>query len=240
MARLAVRRRDREHHGVRPADRQRRRRAGAHHRLRQQPLRDAAADADAGDHPHQAGAEAAAGRAAGPRAPAGGGAAEPAHDLRYRDDGDDRLLQRDRELLPLPHGPRAGRAAADLLRIPARERAADRRREPRHRAADRRHVARRCGAQNGALRVRLPPAELRRQPAADLRGVGAVPAADRVRLGDAGAVGDGAHRRHLRRAGHPPDRPHRPDRRNPARGQAGGRSARRSAAGARCRAAACW
>ncbi len=57
---------------------------------------------------------------------AGGGAAEPAHHLRYRDDGDDRLLQRDRELLALSHRPRAGRSAADLLRIPAGECAADR------------------------------------------------------------------------------------------------------------------
>ena len=79
----------------------------------------------------------------------------------------------------------------------------------------------RCRAQERAVRVRLPPAELRRQPAADLRGVGAFPAADRLRLGDPWPVGDGAHRRQLRRAGHPPDRPDRSRRRGPARRQAG-------------------
>ena len=49
----------------------------------------------------------------------------------------------------------------------------------------------------------------------------------RLRQRDAGAVGDGAHRRHLRRAGHPPDRADRPGDRDPPGGRPGGRPAGR-------------
>ena len=58
---------------------------------------------------------------------AGGGAAAAAHHVRHRDDGDDRLLQGHRELLALSDRPQSGRSAADAVRIPAGERAADRR-----------------------------------------------------------------------------------------------------------------
>ena len=49
----------------------------------------------------------------------------------------------------------------------------------------------------------LPPAVLHRQPAAEIRGMGRDAAADGLCLGHAGPVGDGAHRRHLRRTGDP-------------------------------------
>ena len=75
------------------------------------------------------------------RQAAGGGAAAAAHHLRHRNDGDHRFLQRHRELLALPDRPQSRRSAADAVRVPAGERAADRRRKPRHRAAARRHVS---------------------------------------------------------------------------------------------------
>ena len=140
------------------------------------------------------------------RQAAGGGTAEPAHDVRHRNDGDDRFLQGHRELFPLPDRPQPGRAAADAVRIPAGERAADRGRKPRDGASVGRHVSRRLQPQDGAVGVRFPPAVLRRQPAAEIRGMGTVPPADHVRFGDAGPVGDGAHRRRVRRAGDPADR----------------------------------
>jgi hypothetical protein len=59
LAHLAVRRRDRIHHRVRPADRPEDRRAGGQG-LRQLALRDAQADAEAGGERHQGRAEAAA------------------------------------------------------------------------------------------------------------------------------------------------------------------------------------
>jgi excinuclease ABC subunit B len=49
-------------------------------------------------------------------------AAGAAHPVRHRDDGGHRLVRRHRELLALPHRPRARRAAADPVRIPARQR----------------------------------------------------------------------------------------------------------------------
>ena len=113
------------------------------------------------------------------RAAARGAAAGAAHPLRPRDDRGDRLLRRHRELLALPHRPPARRAAADAVRVPARQRARLRRREPRHHPADRRHVSRRLPAQGDAGRIRLPPAVLHGQPPAPLRGVGPDAAADR-------------------------------------------------------------
>ena len=101
--------------------------------------------------------------------------------LRPRNDGGDRQLRRHRELFALSHRPQARRAAADAVRIRARQRAGVRRREPRHHAAARRHVSRRLPAQGDARRIRLPPAVLHGQPAAALRGMGRDAAADRRR-----------------------------------------------------------
>ena len=119
-------------------------------------------------------------------------------------------LRRHRELQPLPHRPPARRAAADPVRISARQRPAVRRREPPDRAAGRRDGARRPSPQDHARRIWLPPAELHRQPPAALQRMGRDAPADRRGLGDARPVGDGADRRRLRRAGDPPDRPDRP------------------------------
>ena len=185
LAGAPVRRRDRQDRRVRSAHRPEDRRPGVRQGLRQLALRHAAADADAGDRRHQGRAEAAARRAAPHRPPAGSAAAGAAHALRPRDDGGDRQLRRHRELFALSHRPQARRAAADAVRIRARQRADLRRREPRHRAAARRHVPRRLPPQGDARRIRLPPAVLHGQPAAALRGVGRDAAADRRRLGDA-------------------------------------------------------
>ena len=158
--------------------------------------------------------------------------------FRHGDDRGDGLLRRHRELFALAHRPQARRAAADPVRISARRRAGVRRREPRHRAADRRHVSRRLSPQVDARRIRLPPAVLHRQPPAQIRGMGRDAAADRLRLGDARPVGDGAHRRRLRRAGHPPDRPDRSAGRDPPGRKPGRRSDRRMPRSSRSRAIA--
>ena len=89
----------------------------------------------------QAGAEGAARRAARAGAPARGAAARAAHPVRSRNAGGDRLLRRHRELFALSDRPPARRAAADPVRISARQRARVHRREPCHGAADRRHVS---------------------------------------------------------------------------------------------------
>ena len=154
------------------------RRAEAGQGLLQLALRHAQADAAAGHQVDQGGAEAAPRRAVRLRPPAGGAAPGAAHRLRHGDDGGDRLLRRHRELLALSHRPQPRRAAADAVRVPARQRPRVRRREPRHRAADRRHVPRRLPAQGHAGRVRLPPALLHGQPPAPLRGVERHAAAD--------------------------------------------------------------
>ncbi len=120
-----------------------------------------------------------------------GAAARAALPFRSRDDRGDRRVRRHRELFALSHRPQAGRAAADAVRIPARQRARLRRREPRHHPADRRHVSRRLPPQGDARRIRLPPAVLHGQSPAPLRGVGPDAAAVDVRLGDARRVGDG-------------------------------------------------
>ena len=144
---------------------------------------------------------------AGP--PARGATARAAHFVRSRNAGGDRLLRRHRELFALSDRPQARRAAADLVRISARQRARLHRREPCHHPADRRHVSRRLSAQGDAGRIRLPPAVVHGQSAAPVRGMGGDAAPDRACLGDAGQMGDGADGRRLRRAGDPPDRPHR-------------------------------
>ena len=183
------------HHRVRSAHRPQDRRAEAHQGLLQLALRHAQADAAAGHQVHQGRAQAAPRGTVQLRPPAGGAAPRAAHRVRHGDDGGDRLLRRHRELLALSHRPPARRAAADPVRVPARQRAGVRRREPRHRAADRRHVPRRLPAQGDARRIRLPPALLHGQPPAALRGVGRHAAADHLRLGHARRLGAGADRR---------------------------------------------
>ena len=226
------------HHRVRPAHRPEDRRAEARQDLRQLALRHAQADAAAGDQVHQDRAQAAPRRAVRRRQAARGAAARAAHHVRHGDDGGDGLLRRHRELLALSHRPPARRAAADLVRIPARQRAGVRRREPRDGAADRRHVPRRLPAQGHARRIRLPPALLHGQSPAPVRGVGRHAAADHLRLGHARRLGDGADRRRLRRAGDPPHRPDRSAGRGPPRQDAGRRPDRRGAPGRRARATA--
>ena len=82
------------------------------------------------------------------------------------------VLRRDRELLALPDRPRAGRTAADAVRIHPRQCHCFRRRIPRLGPADRRHVQGRLPAQVHAGRTRLPPALLHGQPPAEVRGMG--------------------------------------------------------------------
>ena len=165
------------------------------------------------------------------RPAAGSAAAGAAHALRSRDDGGDRQLRRHRELFALSHRPQARRAAADPVRIRARQRAGVRRREPRHHPAARRHVPRRLPPQGDARRIRLPPALLHGQPAAALRGMGRHAAADHGRLGDARRLGDRAGARRVRRAGDPPDRADRSAGRGAAGAHPGRRPGRRGAAG---------
>ncbi len=106
LARVAVRRRDREHHGIRSADRRQDRRtleqitvyANSHYVTPRPTLTQAIGDIkqelkERLDELQRRGQA------------AGGGAAAAAHHLRYRNDGDDRLLQRDRELLALSDRP---------------------------------------------------------------------------------------------------------------------------------------
>ncbi len=205
LAHQPVRRRGGIDRRIRSAHRGEVRRAGIRQDLRQFALCDAAADADPGGHEHQAGTEVAARPAQRRRPPAGSAAARAAHDLRHRDDGGDRKLRRHRELFALPHRPQARRAAADAVRIRARQRAGVLRREPRLDPAARRHVSRRLPAQGDARRIWLPPALLHGQPAAAVRGMGRDAAAERRGVGDAGRLGDRPVRRRVRRAGDPPD-----------------------------------
>ena len=158
--------------GVRSADRAEAGRARVRQNLRQLALRHAAADADSGDEVDQERAELAAGATERPGSTARSTAARTAHHLRSRNDGGDRLLRRHRELFALSHRPPPRRAAADPVRIRARQRAGVRRRKPRHGAADRRHVQRRLPPQGDARRIRFPLAVLHGQPPAAFRGMG--------------------------------------------------------------------
>ena len=81
-----------------------------------------------------------------------------------------------------------GRAAVHAARLLPGGLAVRHRREPRHRAADPRHVRGRHVPQADAGRVRVPAAVGDGQPAAALRGVRRARPADRVHVGDAGAV----------------------------------------------------
>ena len=108
---------------------------------------------------------------AGARAPgqaARGPAPAHAHDLRHRDDGADRVLQRHRELLAAHRRPAAGRGAALPARLLPRGLPRRHRRVARHRAADRRDVRGRCLAQAHPRRARLPAAERAGQPPAQV------------------------------------------------------------------------
>ena len=208
-------------HRIRSADRPEAGRAGAGQDLCQLALRDAEAHAGAGGEAHQERPAPQARRVQRRRPPARSAAPRAAHHVRHRDDDGDRLLRRHRELFALSHRPQAGRAAADAVRIPARQCAGLHRRKPCHHPADRRHVPRRLQPQGDAGRIRLPPALLHRQPPAALRGMGRDAAADGLRLGHARPLGDEADRRRLRRAGHPPDGPHRSAGRDPPGQDAG-------------------
>ena len=238
LAGVAVRRRGGIDPRIRSAHRPEDRRAGIRQNLRQFALRNAATDAAAGDRRHQDRAAAAARSAPRRRPAAGSAAARAAHALRSGNDGGDRRLRRHRELFALSHRAQAGRAAADFVRIRARQRAGVRRRKPRHRSAARRHVSRRLPPQGDARRIRLPPAVLHGQPAAAVRGMGRDAAADHLRVGDARAVGAQRIRRRVRRAGDPPDRPDRSAGRHPPGAHPGRRSGRRGPCRWRSRATA--
>ena len=190
LARASVRRRDREDRGVRSAHRAENRRTGIRQNLRQFALRHAAPDAHPSHPRHQARTQRPPRPAQRRRPPAGSAAARAAHHLRSRNDGGDRLLRRHRELFALSHRPQARRAAADFVRIRARQRAGVRRREPRHHPAARRHVPRRLPPQGDARRIRLPPALLHGQPSAALRGMGRHAAADHGGLRHARPLGN--------------------------------------------------
>ena len=106
---------------IRSAHRPEDRRTGIRENLRQLPLCDTAADTVAGDRRHQAGVARAARSAQRRRAFAGSAAARTAHALRSGNDGGDRRLRRHRELFALSHRAKARRAAADAVRICARQ-----------------------------------------------------------------------------------------------------------------------
>ena len=106
---------------IRSAHRAEDRRTGIRQNLRQLALRHAAADAVTGDFRHQERTEAAA-RAAQRRRPAPrSAAARAAHAVRSGNDGGDRRLRGDRELLALSDREETRRTAADLVRIRARQ-----------------------------------------------------------------------------------------------------------------------
>ena len=113
-----------------------------------------------------------------------------AHQFRPRDDRRDRLLRGYRELLALPYRPPARRAAADPVRISARQCACcSSTRATRRCRRSARWRKRRSPAEDHARRIRLPPAELHRQPPAALQRMGRDAPADDIRLGDARARG---------------------------------------------------
>jgi excinuclease ABC subunit B len=94
-------------------------------------------------------------------------------------------------------GPRPRRAAADPVRLPAGQRAAGHRREPRHRPPARRHVPRRPLAQGEPGGIRLPAALGAGQPAHALRGVRGQAAPGDLRLRHAAGPYEQALRRQV-------------------------------------------
>ena len=219
-----------------PADRRRRPTSSAGQGLRQLALCHAEADAGTGGAGHQGRAEASARRVARCGPPAGGAAARAAHAVRPGDDRGDRLLRRHRELFALAHRPQARRAAADPVRISARQRAGVRRREPRHRR--RRSAA--CSAATTAANRRWPNMASACPPAWT---TGRCASRNGTRCGrrpiyvsaTPGRLGAGADRRRVRRAGDPAHRPDRPAGRDAPRHDPGRRSDRRDAQGRRAR-----
>ena len=206
---LVLRRRGRADHALRPAQRRGLREARQPRDLAGDGVRDVAADDRARRRRDPARARGAGQGARVGEQDARGAPAAAAHRVRPRDDEGARLLQRDRELLADPRGPRAGHASVHAARLlPERLRRLRRRVAPDG-AADRRHVRGRPLAQADARRLRLPAAVGARQPAAALRRVPAEGAAARVRLGDARAV-RAAPLDGRRRAADPADVPRRP------------------------------
>ncbi len=132
-----------------------------------------------------------------------------------------------------------GEAAVDPPRLLPRRLPPRRGREPRDDPAGGGDVPRRPRAQGDARRVRVPPALRARQPPAALRGVRGADPADDLRVGHAGALGEGEGRRDLRGAGDPPDGPRGPAGVGQARAPPGGRRARTRSASARRRRSAC-
>ncbi len=119
LAHQHVRRRDREHAGIRSADRQEDHRSARPQSLCRLALRYAAPDAEPGGDAHQGRTEAAPRTASCRGQASGSAAAGTAHHLRPRNDGGDGRLRRHRELFALPDRTQCRRAAADLFRVPA-------------------------------------------------------------------------------------------------------------------------
>ena len=165
-----------------------------------------AADARARGEADPRGAGRAARRSCATRASCSRRSGWRAHELRHRDDAGDRHVRRHRELLapPRPAATAGERPACLLDYFP----------EDFLVVVDESHVTlpqiardvqRRPRAQADARRLRLPPAERARQPAADVRRVPGAHAAGDVRVGDAGRARAAAVRGRRRRADHPPD-----------------------------------
>ena len=128
------------------------------------------------------------------------------------------VLPGHRELFVLPHGPSARRAAAHPVRVPARQCPGVHRREPRHGAADRRHVSSgdfRRKATLAEYGFRLPSC-MDNRPLRFEEWDAMRPQTVHVSATPGPWEMERAQGR-LRRAGDPPDRPHRSADRNPAR-----------------------
>src|SRR5471032_974536 len=173
---------------VRSVDRARAPEDPALHRLSRLALRDAARHRAARYRDHQGRAA----RTAGVFPPGEQAhrrtAAGTAHPLRPGDDDGNRFHQGHRKLLAPSERRAAGRAAADAGRLPAGRRADVPRRVARAGRPVERHVQRRPFAQDQPGRLRFPPAVGAGQPSAEVRGIPAEDAPDRVRLGHAGRI----------------------------------------------------
>ena len=243
LAAVDVRRRDRGDRRVRPADRREARQARAGPALPQQPLRDAQADAAAGGQ-----AASRTSSRSGSRSSTREGKLLEAQRLEQRTIADlemidgDRLLRRDRELLALSDRPAARASRRRRCSSTCRENAllfVDESHVAG--AAARRHVQGRLASANRTLAefgFRLPSCIDNRPLKFEEWDADA--AADDLRLGHARPLGAGAHRRRLRRAGDPPDRPDRPALHRPPGRAPGRRPDGRVPRGCRARASACW